>query len=767
MEADCPSRIPAELHPGKLALGLIRIPMLRLLSGCLNFRRSFQGVLLVLALASAAFGQVAETLGPRIAVFFASEEARLAALPSVALVGSRHGPPGDGGVKLWPSFFYSGGRQIVVLGSEAGCSYYGTGEVVGPLRRNGIVVTLWNNDAYKYNGGTSALYQSHPWVLGVRPDGSAFGVIFDSTYRQVISMPGTGEGIIQAEIDGPPPAVIIIERDTPQAVLQVLADLTGHMPLPPKWSLGYHQCRYSYAPDTRAREIAREFRARRIPCDTLWFDIDYMEDFRIFTFDPGRFPDPARLNGDLHAQGFHTVWMVDPGLKSRDVPSPTPPTPAASSPAAPALAAARARVQGDFRAIREAGDHAGYYVRQADGTYYEGEVWPGLCYFPDFTRADVRAWWGSLYRPFLAQGIDGVWNDMNEPAVFHVPSKTMPLDNLHRADAELGGLGSHARYHNIYGMQMIRATRDGLLAARPDRRPFVLSRANFLGGQRYGAMWTGDNTADWDHLAWSVPMVLNLGLSGQPYAGPDIGGFVGNGPAGDPPLDRGTHFARWMGIGSLLPFARGHTSKENADKEPWSFGPAVEQTCRLALERRYRLMPYLYTVFREASVTGLPVARPVFFAEPKNLALRGEDSAFLLGDALLVACRVTPGLERTPLLPAGWVLFKFSGEPDDPNLPDLYVRPGAIIPTGPVMQFVDEQPLTEVTLLVCLDAKGEAAGTLYEDAGDGFGYQRGDYRVTTYKARRHDGKVELTTAGEGRWTPPDGRSYRIVEVGTP
>jgi len=388
-----------------------------------------------------------------------------------------------------------------------------------------------------------------------------------------------------------------------------------------------------------------------------------------------------------------------------------------------------------------------------------------LCFFPDFTRADTRAWWAGLYAPFLARGVDGVWNDMNEPAVFKVKSKTMPEDNVHRADPELGGTGPHARYHNIYGMQMIRATREGMSAARPERRPFVLSRANFLGGQRYGATWSGDNTANWEQLAWSIPMALNLGLSGQPDAGPDIGGFAGNGPKGATLLERGTHFARWMGIGALLPFARGHTNKENGDKEPWAFGAASEQTCRAALERRYRLMPYLYTVFREASVTGLPVARPLFFADSKDPALRTEDAAFLLGDSLLVAARVTPAGDRAPVRPKGWMKLKFSGEAEDPDLPELYLRPGSIVSTGPVTQFVDEKPLDHLSLLVCLDAEGRAEGTLYEDAGDGYGYQRGEYRLTTFKAVMREGKIAWSSTSEGNWQTPANRTVETVMVG--
>jgi alpha-glucosidase len=391
-------------------------------------------------------------------------------------------------------------------------------------------------------------------------------------------------------------------------------------------------------------------------------------------------------------------------------------------------------------------------------------VWPGLCYFPDFTRQETRRWWGLLYRDFLQTGIDGVWNDMNEPSVFNVPSKTMPEDNWHRADSSLGGPGPHARYHNVYGMLMVRATREGMLQARPNLRPFVLSRSNFLGGQRYAATWTGDNSANWDHLAGSIPMVLNLGLSGQPFAGPDIGGYAGNGPEGVPPFDRNTHFARWMGIATLLPFCRAHTEKNNVEKEPWSFDPATEATCRRAIERRYRLMPYLYTLFKEAAESGLPVARPVFFADPKNLSLRNEESSFLLGDSLLVSCRTTSESQLPAALPLpNWASLNLPMEDADPNLPRLAVRPGSIIPMGPVMQYVDEKPLDPLTLVVCLDENGEATGNLYEDAGDGYGYVKGDYRMTRFKAKLQGSEIKISSVAEGQF-PALERKIEIVDL---
>jgi alpha-glucosidase len=305
-------------------------------------------------------------------------------------------------------------------------------------------------------------------------------------------------------------------------------------------------------------------------------------------------------------------------------------------------------------------------------------------------------------------------------------------------------------------MLMARATWEGVQRSRPHKRPFVLSRANHLGGQRWAACWTGDNTASWAHVDYSVSMVLNLGLSGQPLSGPDIGGFVGKGT--------GEMFARWMGIGALQPFARGHTGKGNIDKEPWSFGGDVEKTCRLALERRYRLLPYLYSLMREAAESGLPPARPLFFADPGDPTLRAEDDSFLLGDDLLVVCHTGPGQTKPePVFPAGrWAKVSLvAGDLDDPNLPDLYLREGTVLPLGPVMQYADERPLDELELLIHPGPDGGAIGFLYEDEGDGYGYLAEEYRVTEF---RYAG--ELTTrVVEGGWEP--GSWKKVTTVVTP
>ncbi|MFO0834322.1 MAG: glycoside hydrolase family 31 protein [Phycisphaerales bacterium] len=601
---------------------------------------------------------------------------------------------------LSPRFADVRGRRVVMIRTAIGDSLYATGEVAGPLLRNGTRIRGRNTDCYGYNSRSRTLYQSHPWVLGVRQDGRAFGVILETTHTFEIDLRA---GIVLA-CEGASPGVVVIERDSPAEVLGVLAELTGTMPMPPLWALGYQQCRWSYEPDEKVREIAREFRTRRIPCDVIWMDIDYMQGFRCFTFDPEKFPDPAKLGDDLHAQGFRGVWMIDPGIKVD-----------------PSY---------DVYAQGRAGDH---FVGACDAGEYHGSVWPGPCAFPDFTRESTRRWWGDLYKDFIACGIDGVWNDMNEPAIFDGPGKSMRDDARHDADPELGGPDNHARYHNIYGMQMVRATRDGILRARPDKRPFVLTRSNFLGGHRFAATWTGDNTSNWEHLRLSIPMALNLGLSGQPFVGPDIGGFDGNADA--------DLFARWMGIGALLPFARGHSIKQSVAHEPWSFGEACERVCRLALERRYRLMAYLYTLFWEASRTGLPIVRPVFFADPRDPALRAVDHAFLLGNDVLVVADVNqPGKHAAPAGKPGGVLASwraFDVVDECAALPQLFIRPGAIVPVGPAAQHTGEMlaagtTCAERTLLAAPDEHGHARGLCYDDAGDGFGYQRGEYAVTEY-----------------------------------
>lgn len=665
--------------------------------------------------------------------------------PSFALVQQPRPTPGRA-TTVAPEFVIEGHghtkKRLIRIRIEPGTSLYGCGEAAGPLRREGRKITCYNADTWDYTDLTPGLYQSQPFVLAVRADGTAVGILCDTTCKQEMDLTSTDwrtnsaghEPCVCFRIDDagtPPVALYIIERGSPMEVVQALAELTGKTPMPPLWSLGYHQCRWSYEPADRVRQLARDFRAKSIPCDVIWHDIDYMDGFRCFTFDRAKFPDPKALNDELHAQGFKTVWMIDPGIK-----------------------------HDPNYAVYQEGHAGGHFLQTIYGDEYHGSVWPGPCAFPDFTMASTRTWWAGLYKSYMATGIDGVWNDMNEPAIFDTDTKQMPADNWHRADVELGGPDQHRRYHNVYGMLMVRASREGIQAANPTKRPFVLTRSNFIGGQRYAATWTGDNRSDWNSLYWSITMALNMGVSGQPFVGPDIGGFVAD---ATPAL-----FARWMGIGALLPFARGHSIKDSKDHEPWSFGPDCEATCRRALTRRYRLLPYLYTLFREAHTTGLPVVRPVFTIDPKDPALRSCDDAFLLGGDLLIRCRVTPeGQCHTPR-PAGWQPWDFTPTSDgssDPELPELSWRPGSIVPMGPAMQFTSEKPLDPLTLVVTLDVTGKATGTLYEDAGDGHGHERGEFRLTAWTATRSGNTITITSSRSAGSLPAATRPIEVVVVG--
>lgn len=680
--------------------------------------------------ANAAFGVgvIAEDLGAGVIRFY-PDDVELADLPPSMSLSAAPDVLGsaDPPWPVFPQFLPAGDRYVAVIDIPAGASLYGTGEIAGPLLRNGRSTEAWNTDAYAYGAGNPSLYQSHPWVLGVLPDGSAFGVLADTTYRCRIDL--TFDILFAAE--GPPFPVYVFAGDSPQAVITRLTDFIGRIEMPPLWALGYQQCRFSYAPEGVARNIASEFRNRDIPCDVIWFDIDYMHGYRIFTWDPSGFPNPLALNNDLHAQGFRTVWMINPAPKLES---------------------------GYF--VYDQGSAGDHWVLDAVGNWYVGNVWPGAVHYPDFTQPQTRTWWAGLYANFMAQGVDGVWNDMNEPANFGGPSHTLPLSTWHRGG---GGLpaGNHAQYHNVYGMLMAQASRDGILAARPDKRPFVLSRANFIGGHRHAAVWTGDNVASWEHLYFCTPMVLNLGLSGQPFAGPDLGGFVGDGSA--------SLFARWMGVGVFMPFCRAHSDDQGISKEPWSFGTSVEDTCRTAIQRRYRLLPYLYTLFHEATQTGLPVARPVFFADPDDPALRGEDVAFLLGADLLVVPNVAenPVSAPAPALPSGtWRTLSLVGENSaaDVNQPALRLRGGAILPLGPVMEYTDQLPLDPVTLVVSLDSGGYAEGWLYEDDGDGWDFLSGDYRLARYTATQSGNTVTVEVAEIDGARPTPARAVTIQVV---
>jgi alpha-glucosidase len=627
-------------------------------------------------------------------------------------------------------------------------TYYGFGEKAFPeMSREGKFIVNWNTDTFSYPVGTDPIYQSVPFFYALY-NGKTYGLFFNNTFRTWFDMGKTSPGRYSFGADGGELDYFVftggLDR-SPKKVLEDYSRLTGRTPLPPIWALGNQQSRWSYFPEKRVREIAEGFRKNKIPADVIYLDIDYMDGYRVFTWDKKRFPDPPKLIGDLKAEGFKTVLIIDPGLK----------------------------VDENYEVYKD-GKQKNVFVKNPDGSLLARNVWPGESVFPDFTSAAAREWFGAQYKKHLEEGIAGFWNDMNEPGVFatekterpeilHHPEKTFPYDTPHAGDdlKNAGSLallpagnvlpGTHRRYHNVYGMQMTRATFEGLRKLAPEKRPFVLTRAGFAGVQRYSAVWTGDNYAGWEHLALTIPMLANMSVSGVPFVGADVGGFND--------MPSGELYARWLQAAALTPFFRSHSVGWVANKEPWEFGEEFTRINRAAVELRYQFLPYLYTLFREHERSGAPVMRPLWYEYPRDKQTYLISDEFMVGSDVLVAPVVKEGVTtRGIYLPVGaeWVDW-WTGEklesgkmhylktPLD-RLP-IFVRVGAVIPTQGVIQHTGEMPLSPVTLNVIAGIKPGVVerALLFQDAGDGYGYRGQDFREV--RIEHSQGSLKLMRAG--------------------
>jgi alpha-glucosidase len=620
-------------------------------------------------------------------------------------------------------------------------AFYGLGDKTGPLNRRGRVFTLWNTDTFGFQESTDPIYKSIPFFIGVQKEG-AYGIFFDNTYRSSFDFGVESPDFFSFGAEDGELNYYYIAGPEPRKVLSTYTAMVGRSPLPPYWSLGYQQCRYSYFPEARVREIASTLRAKKIPADTIYLDIDYQDGYAPFTINRQYFPRFEKMIGDLHDQGFHLITITDLHIKQNP---------------------------NHGYAPYDSGMKDDVFVKNPDGSVYVGPVWPGNSVFPDFTLSRVRDWWGALYKDFVSMGIAGFWNDMNEPAVFRYPEKTMPLDVVHRLDD--GTTLDHRAIHNIYGMQNVRATYEGLLKLQPNERPFVLTRAAYAGTARYAASWTGDNSATWNHLGMSTPMLLSLGLSGYPLVGDDIGGF-----ANSPPADLLT---RWYELGVFNPIYRNHAAKGTADHEPWVDGPEHEAVRRRYIELRYQLLPYIYSQIEETTRTGIPMMRPVFLDYPEARDFYADDRDFLFGDDLFIAPVVREVLDTHAVaLPPGewydyWTAEKHAASDQimlHPNIAEvpLYVRAGAIVPMQPVIQHTGEKPSGPLELRVYLPspgAQGSCSGSLYQDDGHTFGYQRGEYLRVTYGCQSSSGFASVTSTVEQTGYRPWWNSIQVSVFG--
>ena len=612
--------------------------------------------------------------------------------------------------------------------------YFGLGEKAGSLNRTGKSFTMWNSDIPGYKADTDPLYQSVPFFYGFR-NGRAYGIFFDNSYWSSFDFGKESPDRYSFGAQGGEINYYFFAGPKPEDVLSRYTELVGRMPLPPRWSLGYQQCRWSYYPESRVRQLAATFREKKIPCDVIYLDIDYMQGYRIFTWSRKNFPEPKTMIGDLGKAGFKFVVIVDPGIK----------------------------VDSTYRAF-QTGTAQNVFLKYPDGKPFVGKVWPGDCEFPDFSNPTARSWWGANFKVLTDAGVRGFWNDMNEPSVFDGPDKTVALDVIHYDN---GLYTSHAKNHNTYGMLMTEATYDGVRMLRPTERPFVLTRASYAGGQRYAAAWTGDNESRWDNLEMALWMSLGVSMSGQPFIGSDIGGFMGS-PSGE-------LFARWLELGVFTPLMRGHSVINSPNKEPWAFGPTFEAINRKTIDLRYQFLPYIYTVMYEASQTGLPAMRPLCFEYPEDPSFIWNENEFMFGNNVLVAPVLWEGdSTRDVHLPAGewydyWTDQKLEGgknitvsAPVD-RLP-MFVKAGAILPTQQIVQYTDQSPIDPLTLSVY--PGNSFSSDYYEDDGVSFKYQEGDFMHRAYRQERGDKEIMLRiTRSEGKYQPPSRELLvRFVDV---
>lgn len=627
-------------------------------------------------------------------------------------------------------FGFNGERATLNFLTPDATGYYGFGERTRRFNKSGDSLDFCNVDVGAVFPHTfvrddyDPAYVSIPLAI-VRTGGKCVGLFIDNPERLIFDVGQIEPGRLLCQSLGGHNHLYILAGPTLRDVVRQFTELTGRAELPPLWSLGYHQCRWGYKTAAEFRALRDKFREHDIPVSALWYDIDYMDGYRVFTWDRVDVPQPAALNRELKRSGIRTVAIFDPGVK---------------------------REPGN--AIYESGRKARAYCRTHSGRDYVGRVWPGDTVFPDFSTRAGAAWWTRQLTRFLRDSaLDGAWLDMNEPAT----GWSAPDDMLFG-----GGTVSHGKYHNQYGHLMARASRAAFDALDPDARPFLLTRSGCTGTQRYAAVWTGDNASNWEHLRMSIPCTINLGLSGVAFNGPDVGGFFGH---TDEEL-----ITRWYQAGFLFPFLRNHSTNHTKEQEPWNFGPDCLRRIRATVQTRYRLLPHLYQCFFAHHLTGDPILRPMLY-EFEERAFENTDDQFLVGDSLLVAPIVESAAtarsvvergvrrqERCVTLPEGWWFDLMAGAwvSGDRTIPvvacldevPIFIRDGGIIPYFHGRLTNGDMALRHIELHIFTKEK-TAQLDYHLDDGKSRRYLRGEYNVAHVEARAHAGRAQVRIVETG------------------
>jgi alpha-glucosidase len=574
--------------------------------------------------------------------------------------------------------------------------FIGLGEKTGPLNRREQSYVNWNSDVPGYGINADPLYSTMPFFMGIHTN-SLFGIFFDNSYKSFFNFGGSTDGTMYFfGAQGGAMNYYFFSASTVTDMLKDYTWLTGRMQMPPLWSLGYQQCRYSYMSQEQLLDVAHRMRQDSIPCDVMYCDIDYMRGYRVFTWNPITYPHPKAMTDTLKAMGMHLVTIIDPGVK----------------------------IDSNGYEPYTTGMEHGYFARYPNGQPYTGSVWAGRSHFPDFTRSEVRKWWGENFKVLVNTGVTGFWNDMDEPSAWgqDIP----PLIEFGLGDSTM----TLKEARNVYGMQMARATFEGTKNLLDGNRPFVLTRAAYSGVQRYSAMWTGDNVPSDEHMLLAYRMINSMGMTGEAFDGVDIGGFIGN-PTPD-------LMVRWMSLGVYTPMFRNHTAKGNTAHEPWAWGEWNEAMMRHSIQTRYRLLPYLYSCFYAAHETGIPINRSLAINYTHNDEVYDPrfENQFLFGPSMLVAPVASTDNAEQVYLPSGtWYRFgsdkKYDGDKviwAGAPLNDLpvFIKGGAIIP----MQNVIESTADKCNGIMYLNVwYGDSPNTFayYEDDGTTYQYEQGKY----------------------------------------
>ena len=634
------------------------------------------------------------------------------------------------------SYEYGGNIVKMSKSSKDGECFYGLGDKATQMNLKGKRLENFATDQYAYQKDQEPLYKVVPFYIGLH-NKQSYGIFFDNTFRTFFDFCQERRNVASFWAEGGEMNYYFIYGPQMQDVVTTYTDLTGKPELPPLWVLGYHQCKWSYYPESKVKEITSKFRELKIPCDAIYLDIDYMEGFRCFTWNKEYFPDPKKMVAELAEDGFKTVVIIDPGIK----------------------------IDKDYWVYQEALEKD-YFCKRADGPYMKGKVWPGECNFPDYTNPVVREWWAGLFKELISDiGVKGVWNDMNEPAVMEVPNKTFPMDVRHVYD---GNPCSHRKAHNIYGTQMARATYHGVKRFTYPKRPFVITRSAYSGAQRYTSSWTGDNVATWEHLWLANIQVQRMSISGMGFTGSDIGGFAEQ-PTGE-------LYARWIQLGVFHPFCRTHSSGDHGNQEPWAFDEEVINITRKFVSLRYQLLPYLYTMFWQYIEEGIPMLKPLVYYDQEDTQTHYRNDEFIFGNQILVCPILEPNaVGRRMYIPRGewynywnnelstggrevWIDTKFDEIP-------VFVKAGAIIPKYPVQQYVGELEFDELTLDLYFK-NGKEKSVVYEDAQDGYDYKKGRYSFLSFRTIGKEKELIVQLHKEGKFDTPYSK-YKINLIGLP